>query len=65
MNFEGHRVNVMGSFFESLIADYVPLSAICQNSEIEKYIQTSITDWNLHFPENYVNRRVQEEVLAS
>jgi hypothetical protein len=38
----------------------VPISAHRQNSSNETYIQSSINDWNLHLPENYVNRRVQE-----
>ena len=38
----------------------MPISAHRQNSSNETYIQSSINDWNLHLPENYVNRRVQE-----
>jgi len=42
----------------------VPLSVLLQNSRNEKYIQISITDWNLHLPGNYVNRRLQEETFG-
>jgi len=33
--------------------DVVVLSALAQNSSSEKYIQISITVWNLHLPGNH------------
>ena len=46
------------------VADHLPISALRQNSIDKKYIQTSISDRNLHRLAKSVRRRLQEVMLA-
>jgi hypothetical protein len=47
------------------VEDIVPLYAPGQNSRNEKYIRTSIADWNLYLPEDYANRLLQKGIHVS
>jgi len=50
----------MGLKLAAQPAEYAPLSELDQNSSKEKYIQTSITDWNLHHLTKSFNESFQE-----
>jgi len=58
-----HRsLNLAAILFPAVrCAEFVPLYSLGQNSRNEKYIPTSIANWNLHFLTKSFNRGFQQE----